>query len=768
MTGTRISDMTSLAALGTSGDQIPVIRSGVNYRFDLAAEMATRLMRVSSRATFATLGTAHSYAYLTESGRQGVFVWSSTNLSAAVTADTAQGIYVPPSSDASGASGAWVREFSGAVEIEWFGGGTSVSDNTAALRALVSYIAYAGGGMLLLNEGTYNFASATLGGTGIELPANITIQGKGIGVTKCVNTGVTECYTFLSQGGKSNQLIRDLTWRGNSVANNSGPGGFYMATVKTAEATASASNCVIRDVRLENFKGDIWVDFIGTHATHTIHDCGVDGLEIRSETGNARGPSGLSVISYAVRLYASGGAVNDCFVKRLTGDFSFLKGAVALYGRVSRTYIGHPVLAAAFQGYSNADSGGYAILMYDLSTTDVVTDTSIVAPIITDPYTCGIYMAGTRETQIVAPQISGQEDTSDNTLPKAAIALNGCNNVTIHGPILHGNFCNIAISGPSDAAYDSDMNIAVIGGSGRGATGTGVKIKPSVHYALSGGIRFIVYRDIENTGSALELSPTATAGTNKALSNLRLIDCEWGATANAVDINKGAAASHGNDNIVFRGGRISAAGDRSITGSGTNVGRLVIDGVSFDASVDYHLVLTGSTNVQITYNKFIGAVISANMVVDGTQGELYGNVAVNGSTLVATSGTDLGKQIPAFTGKRGMRVQHADASVGEPMWFEHDGTAWRNMGYATLNGSETYNPGSLATGASTAIETVTVTGAALGDLAEATFSNDLAGVDLRAWVSAADTVSYYFTNTNGANPTDLASGTVRARVEKVA
>lgn len=79
--------------------------------------------------------------------------------------------------------------------------------------------------------------------------------------------------------------------------------------------------------------------------------------------------------------------------------------------------------------------------------------------------------------------------------------------------------------------------------------------------------------------------------------------------------------------------------------------------------------------------------------------------------------------------------------------------------------TQTYNPPSLATGVSAAIQTVTVTGAALGDKVEATFSLNLAGAVIYACVSAADTVSYFFQNVNGTNPLDLASGTVSVAVK---
>lgn len=79
-----------------------------------------------------------------------------------------------------------------------------------------------------------------------------------------------------------------------------------------------------------------------------------------------------------------------------------------------------------------------------------------------------------------------------------------------------------------------------------------------------------------------------------------------------------------------------------------------------------------------------------------------------------------------------------------------------------LTGSKTYDPGSLADGASTST-TVTVTGATLGKAALATFSLDLAGVLPTAYVSAADTVTVYLTNHSG-GVVDLGSGTLLAAV----
>lgn len=89
-----------------------------------------------------------------------------------------------------------------------------------------------------------------------------------------------------------------------------------------------------------------------------------------------------------------------------------------------------------------------------------------------------------------------------------------------------------------------------------------------------------------------------------------------------------------------------------------------------------------------------------------------------------------------------------------------------NRQAATLYGTATYDPASLADGVG-ATTTVTVAGAAVGDSATATFSLDLQGITLTAWVSAANTVSVRFQNESGGT-LDLASGTIRARVTPLA
>jgi hypothetical protein len=83
-----------------------------------------------------------------------------------------------------------------------------------------------------------------------------------------------------------------------------------------------------------------------------------------------------------------------------------------------------------------------------------------------------------------------------------------------------------------------------------------------------------------------------------------------------------------------------------------------------------------------------------------------------------------------------------------------------------LHSTSTWDPDSTLNGAVSAVKTVTVTGAALGDFVQASFSVALpAGCFLIKEVSSANTVSVYLANLSGSTQ-DLASGTVNVRVRK--
>ncbi len=160
----------------------------------------------------------------------------------------------------------------------------------------------------------------------------------------------------------------------------------------------------------------------------------------------------------------------------------------------------------------------------------------------------------------------------------------------------------------------------------------------------------------------------------------------------------------------------------------------------------------GLINSATDYPTIKGNYFERSQVADITgRRESYGAVAPTTGTWVL--GDIVWNTAPAAGGTVGW-ICTASGTPG----------SWTAICYAPINGSATYDPPSLADGAG-ATTTVAVTGAALGDFAEASFSLDTQGVSVTAWVSAANTVSVRFQNESG-GVIDLASGTLRARVRK--
>jgi len=80
----------------------------------------------------------HSSATLREAGREGMFTWHDGDLSAQVSGDQLQGVYVP-GRDASGREGAWMRA-GRRLRPEMFGAAGGDVDDTASLQALLDHL----------------------------------------------------------------------------------------------------------------------------------------------------------------------------------------------------------------------------------------------------------------------------------------------------------------------------------------------------------------------------------------------------------------------------------------------------------------------------------------------------------------------------------------------------------------------------------------------------------------------------------------------------
>lgn len=142
-----LTDFASAAQGGKADSALQSVVAGTNVTVD-ATDPHNPIISssgggggsVADRTALAALATSANSAYLREVGRQGTFVWNSANLSTKVTSDPLQGVYVAPSSDTTGASGAWVRKVDGPYNVTWFGASPNNADNTSIYNAIITAV----------------------------------------------------------------------------------------------------------------------------------------------------------------------------------------------------------------------------------------------------------------------------------------------------------------------------------------------------------------------------------------------------------------------------------------------------------------------------------------------------------------------------------------------------------------------------------------------------------------------------------------------------
>ena len=151
---------------------------------------------------------------MTEGGREGRFVFNAANLRARVAADSQQGVFIAPAAAPSGASGAWVRAYSGALNIKWFGATPNdATDDTAAIEGALSMA-----GEIFVPPGTYRHAPSAATG----FLSNTTIFGSGNeSVIKYAPlspprwTDIQQVLRPRAYANVDNVVIRDLVIDGN-------------------------------------------------------------------------------------------------------------------------------------------------------------------------------------------------------------------------------------------------------------------------------------------------------------------------------------------------------------------------------------------------------------------------------------------------------------------------------------------------------------------------------------------------------------------------
>jgi hypothetical protein len=232
------TDVARLYALDDSGTTRLAYKDSAGVVTVIKSSVAgTSFPLVTSLTELATLSTATTTAaYLSESGRSGLFVFKSENLAARVTNDPQQGIYVASIFDPDGSTGAWVRQHNpGELWVNWFGAvGDDVADDTAAIQAAVTY-ATIYGGLVRLGSGIFKTSAAITINESTQTSeidgTRTAIRGNGPGSTiirPVHTTGYTLTYggsTTLPGGIVGDFTIEDLKIDGNLLVN-----GMYVSS----------------------------------------------------------------------------------------------------------------------------------------------------------------------------------------------------------------------------------------------------------------------------------------------------------------------------------------------------------------------------------------------------------------------------------------------------------------------------------------------------------------------------------------------------------
>ena len=254
---TNFSSGTKSIALIAAAEWFNAVQAGTGSLPVIAATRA----ELAARA-------AQGLALLTESGREGLFKFDGSKLATRVAADAGQGIHVAPASAPSGASGAWVRIWSGAVNVRWFGAkGDNVADDGPAFAAALNYlkaIAAQGFGYSSASPALFvPFGTYFLGTTTLDLSHTLIIEGESVGeagggasvlrwatnttgirVQRYNTSGASTTDGVTHQGGDASVISR-LSLKGAFTSGESEHHGIHLR----ARAT-------IRDVFIRDFQGD--------------------------------------------------------------------------------------------------------------------------------------------------------------------------------------------------------------------------------------------------------------------------------------------------------------------------------------------------------------------------------------------------------------------------------------------------------------------------------------------------------------------------------
>lgn len=334
--------MTDVVAILGGTNLQPAIMTGGQGAPSTVPGPAGDVAKVVDRAALAAVvASANLTRYLIEPGREGIFVFSAANLSAIVAIDTRQGVYIAPSSDITGASGAWVRQYEHNVHVSWFGvAADDTTNDSAAFVAAIAYLHY------IANDSGYGYGQGSpklfvaagsyyLGSTTLEITHSVIIEGESTGGPSgdgsllrwdSDTTGIrTQSYN--TEGAESGAVVTSHLGAAMATIRNLHLIGNFDGTESDRHGIQLRVKSIIEDVYIDGFDGD------GIYAKAAV---GSPTYE-----GNCNGSIIRNVFIRACRngLYLSSPDTNACLIENLNCNSNRHYG-IHTIGNIGSSYFG--------------------------------------------------------------------------------------------------------------------------------------------------------------------------------------------------------------------------------------------------------------------------------------------------------------------------------------------------------------------------------------------------------------------------------------------
>lgn len=365
----------------------------------------------------------------------------------------------------------------GACEATEHGMRADGSDNVAALTRTLAECA---GNTIHIAAGTYTFSPSGFA-PGLKIPAGTHLIGDGSHGERATVLRIADSGTFMGFlwiRNVSDVSLEQLRFEGTSYPSGCTAHDYGHAIWIQSDPGDGPAVSGIRILgnAFHNFNGQAWISVSAEEGSPGVSQVMISGNAFVSDAGMRGGCAGSAGLNYPVEMISlhgsnlsAHGLLVDTSVVSNTFDAGYVKSAVAVWSGTARITIQNNTIRDSglnLPVVPNTDLGRYAIVIYNSAHLQpgLHPDSVLVAGNeISNPYSCGVYVASGQDIEITGNRISGQRDRYDGTLPKGGIALANATVRTLKDNQLSNNYIGISAAHTPVAVEDNQI-VAAPGG----------------------------------------------------------------------------------------------------------------------------------------------------------------------------------------------------------------------------------------------------------------------------------------------------------------